>query len=191
MTTSELIEKLKINFKISDEYEQKPGLDFITVPKNEAVILVSTLKELHGYKHLNFFSVIDYIEDGKFKLIYMLNNLDTKHNLGVHCYIDRENATMDSIHHLWKQAGTYQREMKEMYGIDYPGSPRLNDFFLLDKGWDGPPPMKRDFNTKEYSEKTYFQRGDRKTYDPGEYMRQKLYPDFPKEPIVSNDKEER
>ena len=50
----------------------------------------------------------------------------------------------------------------------------------LDEGWDGPPPMRRDFDTKEYSNNTFFQREGRVNFDPREYMREKLYPTFPK-----------
>jgi hypothetical protein len=85
---------------------------------------------------------------------------------------------MDTIHHLWAQAATYQRELKEMYGVDFPGSPRVNDEFALE-GWADIPPMRRDFDTLEYSERTFFPRPGRKTYDPVEYMKQNMYPDEP------------
>jgi NADH-quinone oxidoreductase subunit C len=89
--------------------------------------------------------------------------------------IDRTEATMTSAHHLWKQIATYQRELKEMYGIDFPGSPGLNESFILE-GWDNIPPMRRDFDTKKYAAETFFPRERPKTNDPGEYMKSKLYP---------------
>jgi NADH-quinone oxidoreductase subunit C len=87
---------------------------------------------------------------------------------------------MTSIHHLWQQAKIYQRELREMFGIDFPGSPGLHENFALE-GWEDIPPMRRDFDTKEYSEKTYFPRPGRQTHDPREYMKQKLYPDTKEE----------
>ena len=92
--------------------------------------------------------------------------------------IDRDNAEMPSSHHLWKQIETYQRELREMYGINFPGSPNIEDNFILE-GWDEIPPMRREFDTKKYSEKTFFPRDGRKTYDPATYMRDKLYPNSP------------
>ncbi|MBN2781385.1 MAG: NADH-quinone oxidoreductase subunit C, partial [Candidatus Marinimicrobia bacterium] len=80
------------------------------------------------------------------------------------------------IHHLWKQAATYQRELKEMFGIDFPGSPRIDEPFILE-GWQDIPPYRRDFDTKKYSEETYFPRPGRTTHDPADYMKQKLYPE--------------
>ena len=82
---------------------------------------------------------------------------------------------MDSIHHIWIHAETDQREIKELFGIDFPGSPGVDEDFVLED-WDEIPPMRRDFDTLEYSERTFFQREGRKTYDTKEYMKSKLYP---------------
>lgn len=83
---------------------------------------------------------------------------------------------MDSIHHLWAQAATYQRELKEMYGVHFPGSPRVDEEFALE-GWKDVPPMRRDFDTLAYSEQTFFPRPGRKTHNPVEYMKKNMYPD--------------
>jgi NADH-quinone oxidoreductase subunit C len=82
---------------------------------------------------------------------------------------------MQSIHHLWAQAQVYQRELREMFGIDFPGCPRVNESFILE-GWREIPPMRRDFDTKEYSERTYFPREGRSTIDPSERMARDRYP---------------
>ena len=63
-----------------------------------------------------------------------------------------------------------------MYGIDFPGSPRVDESFILE-GWDDIPPMRREFDTKKYSEEIFFPREGRETNDPEEYMKKKLYPD--------------
>ena len=36
---------------------------------------------------------------------------------------------------------------------DFPGNPRLTQFILED--WDGPPPMRKDFDSISYSRETY------------------------------------
>ncbi|HUX52087.1 MAG TPA: NADH-quinone oxidoreductase subunit C [Spirochaetia bacterium] len=85
---------------------------------------------------------------------------------------------MESIHHLWAQAATYQRELKEMFGVHFPGSPRVDEEFALE-GWKDIPPMRRDFDTRDYSERTFFPRPGRVTHDPVEYMKKQMYPDQP------------
>jgi NADH-quinone oxidoreductase subunit C len=173
---SELFERLQKNFDAVDYREQKPELAFVAVPKDKAEMTLRHLRDHEGYAHLSFFTTTDYIERGVFRLIYMLHNYETKHDLGVHVEIDRENAVMESIHELWAQAKDYQREMKEMYGIDFPGSPGVDDNFMLE-GWKDIPPMRKEFDTHEYVERTFFARPGRKSYDPRTYMKEKLYPD--------------
>jgi NADH-quinone oxidoreductase subunit C len=94
--------------------------------------------------------------------------------LGVHVEIDRENAEMTSIHTLWAQAWAYQRELREMYGVRFPGSPRLDENFCLE-GWDDIPPMRRDFDTAAYSTE-HFGHLDRTSEEPRQYMKVQFYP---------------
>ncbi len=174
---------------------QSSDLAFITVSAEAARHLIMDLRDRFGFTHLVFLTAVDYIEEGKFLLTYMLHNYDKHMDIGVQVPIGRggqengepeagaavqnnsaaEPAVMESIHDLWAQAGTYQRELKEMFGIDFPGSPRVDEAFILE-GWDDLPPMRREFDTKQYSETTYFPRPGRSTNDPAEYMRRKLYP---------------
>jgi len=82
---------------------------------------------------------------------------------------------MTSIHTLWAQAWTYQRELRELWGIDFPGSPRIEEDFCLE-GWDEIPPMRREFDTVEYCERTFESRDGRETVDPREHMHEVIFP---------------
>jgi len=173
----ELINRLKNqSFIITDEVSQRNNLTFITISKEQAILLITHLRDFEKYTHLSFLTAVDYIEQEQFQLVYMLHNYERKHSLGIRVRISRENAQMISIHHLWQQAKTYQQELKEMFGIDFPGSPGIDEPFALE-GWDNMPPLRRDFDTKKYSEETYGTRPGRKHYDPQEYMKEKLYPE--------------
>ena len=171
-----LIKRLKQKFSISDTVYQREDEVFVSVKKEDAVALITHMKEKEGFTHLVILTAVDWLEDGKFQLTYLLNNNTEKMDVGVRVFLDREQPEMESIHHLWKQAPTYQRELKEMFGIDFPGSPRIDEPFILE-GWQEIPPYRRDFDPKAYTEETYFPRPGRKTHDPAEYMKQKLYPE--------------
>ncbi len=151
-------------------------LAFLTVPAEQLRDLLFELRDRRGFTHLVFLTAVDYIEEGRFQLLYLLHNYPLHGDLGVQVYLPREEAEMDSIHDLWAQAATYQRELREMFGIVFPGSPRLYENFALE-GWEDMPPMRRDFDSKKYSEETYFPRPGRETHDPAEHMRKKLYPE--------------
>ena len=172
----ELLKDLKTRFDISSIHEQRPNEVFLTVKKEEAVALITHLRDKEGCTHLGLMTAVYWLEDGKFQLTYLLNNHVKKVDLGIRVMLDRETASMEPIDHLWKQAVTYQRELKEMFGIDFPNAHRIDESFILE-GWQDIPPYRRDFDTKKYSEETYFPRPGRETNDPAEYMKKKLYPE--------------
>ena len=155
--------------------KQRENVLFMKVEQDQAVPFITWLKELGGFGHLVLFTAVDFIEQELFQLTYLLHSYEQHHDIVVLVEIDRRKAEMESIHHLWPHAATYQQELFEMFGITFPGSPRLYEDFALE-GWQGPPPMRRDFDTKEYSEKTYFPRPGRVTHDPATYMKEQLYP---------------
>jgi NADH-quinone oxidoreductase subunit C len=175
---NDLIEKLNLKYDLQEVVYQRDNLAFAAISKDNAIDAITYLRDYEGYTHLVLMSCVDWIEDGKFQLLYLLHSPSQKNDIGIKVYIDRDNPVMTSAHHLWKAVWTYQRELREAFGIDFPESPRIEENFVLE-GWDDMPHMRRDFDTHEYAEKTYFPRGNRKSYDPAEYMKEKLDPNQP------------
>jgi NADH-quinone oxidoreductase subunit C len=170
-----MLDRLIQDFSITDITERHAGLTTCKVEKNNAERLIRELRDREGYTHLSFIACVDYLERGVFSIIYMLHSYAKKDSLGIHVEIDRDNAEMTSIHTLWAQAWTYQRELREMYGIKFPGSPRLEEDFCLE-GWDSMPPMRRDFDTAQYSTEHFGHREGRVSEEPREHMKVNLYP---------------
>jgi NADH-quinone oxidoreductase subunit C len=171
-----MLERLAQEFDITDMSERNPGLTSVTVDKDVAETLIRELRDREGYTHLNFMTAIDWIERGVFTLVYMLHNYERRHSLSVHVDIDRDNAEMTSIHTLWAQAWTYQRELRELWGIRFPGSPRQDENFCLE-GWEDLPPMRRDFDTVEFCERTFVARDGRHSEDPRAHMHRAMFPE--------------
>lgn len=172
----EFIENIKTKFSISETYENREGQIFLKVPADNVIMLITRLRDKYGFSHLAFMTVVDRLEDGYFELVYMLHNYEGNIDLAVKVELPRENAEMESIHHLWPTAWSYQRELHEMFGVNFPGSPRVDESFILE-GWEDIPPMRRDFDSLEYSDRTYFPRPGRFTVEPREQMREKIYPE--------------
>jgi len=173
-----IIKNIKGHFEVSDIVKKRDNLTFLTVKKENAIALVTHLRDMAGFKHLVLMTAVDWIEDGLFQITYILNNHEQKCDVAVRTMIPRDNPVMESAHHLWVQVKTYQREMREMFGIYFPGSPGVEEPFILE-GWHDIPPYRRDFQTKEYAAETYFPRGGRSTNDPKEHMLKKLDPNQP------------
>jgi NADH-quinone oxidoreductase subunit C len=171
----QIYKELKERYQL-EAFEQHQGLlAFITVPKAQLVGLITHLKTLSGYTHLVMVTCVDWIDEGRFQLTYILHNHSDHTDLALKVFLPREQAVMESIHHLWEQGRVYQREMHEMFGIDFPGSPGVHEPMILE-GWQGPPVMRRDFDTKKYSDETYSHR-PRELHEPEEHMKQQLYPE--------------
>lgn len=172
----DLIEKLTPRYSLGAPVYQRPDLTFVDVTRDELRPLLTELRDKEGFTHLVLLTAVDWLEEGRFQLTYMLNNREANQTLALRLYVDRENAVGDTIHDLWPTAATYQRELREMFGIDFPGSPRVDEEFILE-GWTDMPPYRRDFDTLAYSQQTYVEREGRATNDPRDHMKQKMYPE--------------
>ncbi|MBF0219247.1 MAG: NADH-quinone oxidoreductase subunit C [Gammaproteobacteria bacterium] len=169
-----LYHRLKALFPLGELTEQRENLVFVTVDAAHLRSLLLQLRDIEGFTHLVLLTAVDWIETGEFQLTYLLGNRAKRQDIGVRVMLSREQATMATIHDLWPTAATYQRELREMFGIDFPQSPGVNEEFILE-GWNDIPPYRRDFNTLDYAEATYNDRPGRESRDPATYMREKLY----------------
>lgn len=163
---------------------QRPGLAFVDLPEEALRPVLQHLRDHEGFTHLVLLTAVDWIEDGEFQLTYLLNDRAGRRDLGLRVRIARPAdglASAPGIHDLWPTAATYQRELREMFGIDFPGSPRVDEEFILE-GWCDKPPYRRDFDTLAYSQATYAERPGRQTHDPETHMREALYPAAPGAP---------
>jgi NADH-quinone oxidoreductase subunit C len=172
----ELYERLKPIFPLGELTEQRPDLAFVTVERAQLRSLLLHLRDREGFTHLVLLTAVDWLEEATFQLTYLLCDRPGRRDLGVRVLLPRGAATMDSVHDIWPTAATYQRELREMFGIAFPGSPRVDEDFILE-GWTGTPPYRRDFDTLKYSNETFAPRPGRQTHDPARHMREQLYPD--------------
>lgn len=174
----DLIERLNTRYRLGAPTFRRDDLVFIDVlDHNELRALLTCLRDKESFTHLVLLTAVDWIEEGRFQLTYMLNDRVGNRTLALRVYLDRTDPVeFISIHDLWPTAATYQRELREMFGIGFPGSPRVNEEFILE-GWTDMPPYRRDFDTLAYSQQTYRDRPGRETRDPRDHMKQKLYPE--------------
>ena len=106
------------------------------------------LKEKQGFLHLAHISCVDWIEENRFELVYILWQPQEKINVLVKIDVNRLNPVAPNIDYIWPQANTYEREMREMFGIEFEGLVGRRELILED--WDNMPPMRRDFDTLQY-----------------------------------------
>lgn len=142
----EIESKFKARVTISKEKRLR-----IATGKESLLRLLRFLKD-GRFWHLSAISCVDWIKDKEFELIYHLSSQDSLHVM-LKIRIPRDNPKITSVISIFKNAQTYEREIWEMFGINFQGNPRLIPL-LLDK-WKGKPPFRKDFNSREYVKKTF------------------------------------
>jgi len=124
----------------------------VNLPKDSLFSLIAFMKE-QGFQHLSFITCVDWIEEGEFELVYHLASYEDGIHAIVKTRIDRADPVYLSIIPLFEHAQTYEREIHEMFGVEFTGNDRLTPFLLAN--WQEIPPMRKDFDTQEYSERMF------------------------------------
>ena len=133
----------------------------IDLKNTDIIPVINHLKDFMDFKHLTMISCVDWIEENKFELVYILTSYSKNIVAILKTKIERSNPKMQSIMGLWPQAVTYEIELNEMFGVHFEGNDRMGEEFILED-WDDIPPMRRDFDTLEYANNTYTFRDERK-----------------------------
>ena len=131
---------------------QKKGRLIATMPKAGAISALILLKA-RGFEHLSAISCTDWLEEGQFELVYHLWSYRHKIHAMLKTRLPRADPETVTASPVFPHAQTYEREIHEMYGVHFEGNPRLTPL-LLDH-WRGPPPMRRDFDTRQYVQDTF------------------------------------
>ncbi len=150
---SDTLFTLESKFKISEISTEKNSFS-AKVDTDKVHDVLSFLKE-EGFKHLSDVACVDYIDDEEFELIYHLWSYDSKSRAAIKIRIPRDsNPSVKSITDLWTGAQIHERENHEMFGIKFTGNPNLDPLFLED--WKEIPPLRKDFNAREYVKEKYY-----------------------------------
>ncbi len=123
------------------------------VKQKEVHLLLSALKSA-GWIQMSYLSAVDWIEENKFEIVYVLFNWDKPVYIQIRTKIDRENPVMESILPIFPGAKYYEREVHEFFGIAFPGNPDYEKQLILE-GWDDIPPLRKDFDPKVYSDRKF------------------------------------
>ncbi|EEB75034.1 NADH-quinone oxidoreductase subunit C [Thermococcus sp. AM4] len=99
-------------------------------------------------------SVVDWLKEGEFELVYQLWSVSESVHAFVKTRIPRENAEMPTVMDIWPVAETYEREAHEFFGINFKGNPRLGPFILEPREYEKHP-FRKDFNTLSYVKAIY------------------------------------
>ena len=126
------------------------ALDFKPGDIHAALAFIKSL----GFRQLSLLTCVDWIEDGEFQLVFLLFDWDQGVRLQVRTRIDRNNPKFTTITNIYPGAQYYERDVHEFFGVAFEGNEMsFKQLFL--ENWDDIPPMRKDFNSKAYSDKKF------------------------------------
>jgi len=140
---------------IRKEVVNKNQVSFI-VEKDQVHSLLTFLKT-NGWIQLSYLSAIDWIEQNKLELVYIVFNWEKPVYIQVRTILDREHPKMASILPIFPGCKYYERETHEFFGIKFPGNPDYEKQLILEE-WDDIPPLLKDFDPRAYSDKKFAKR---------------------------------
>jgi NADH:ubiquinone oxidoreductase subunit C len=77
-------------------------------------------------------------------IVYHLSSTKYRHNIVVKSKLDRTNPEIETVSHIWQTADFHEREVYEMFGVNFLNHPDLR-LLILPDGWEGKNPMRKDF----------------------------------------------
>jgi len=128
--------------------ETAPRRYRIDIESQALATLLELLQGKASFVHLSAISCVDWIEQEQFELVYHLWSYEMNVLVSAHTRIPRDPGVYLSVFDLYPPAAFFERDIHEMYGVWFEGSPNMEKFILTE--WDGPPPMRKEFDSEAY-----------------------------------------
>jgi NADH-quinone oxidoreductase subunit C len=118
--------------------------------------ILSHLKMI-GWTQLSTLTCVDFIKDNHFQLVAVLFNWEKAVYIQLRILLNRDKPLFRTITTIYPGAQYYEREVHEMFGVEFEGNEDSYKNYFLEL-WDDMPPLRKDFNSRAYSDKKYAKR---------------------------------
>ncbi len=112
----------------------------LTVEPDDLHRAAGDMKEL-GFSRLDVVTALDRGET--FELVYRLESAEIRTGLSLRCSVPRDQPRISSLFDLWPAADWQEREVYDLFGIEFEGHPDLRRILLPDD-WVGHP-LRKDY----------------------------------------------
>jgi len=112
----------------------------ITLPAEHLLAAALELRDL-GFDRLGMVTAVDWGDD--FEMVYRIMSRSMSSSAFVKTHIGRAEARIDSLCEVWPAANWQEREVFDLFGIEFTGHPDLRRILLPDEwpGW----PLRKDY----------------------------------------------
>ena len=166
-----LLQKLekKINSELNTKINSskiKNDQIYLNIDSNDIIDVILFLKnnENTNFKQLIDITAVDYpANEKRFKLVYLLLSHEFNVRILIDCFIN-ENEIPPSLTKIYPAANWMEREVFDMYGIQFKNHPDLRRI-LTDYNFDGYP-LRKDFPLTGHTEVRYSEEEKKVIYEP-------------------------
>ena len=167
----DLLQKLekKINSELNTKINSskiKNDQIYLNIDSNDIsdVILFLKNNENTNFKQLIDITAVDYpANEKRFKLVYLLLSHEFNVRILIDCFIN-ENEIPQSLTKIYPAANWMEREVFDMYGIQFKNHPDLRRI-LTDYNFNGYP-LRKDFPLTGHTEVRYSEEKKKVIYEP-------------------------
>lgn len=138
MTREDVIARLVAQFGSDIEFGASNDIFF---PANLTVQLFMFLRDQLSFPQINFVTAIDRTES--FEVVYSIRSYTHKLMLILKSRVGREAPVVPSIVSVYGGADWYEREVFDLFGIDFQGHPDMRRLMMPDD-WVGYP-LRKDY----------------------------------------------
>jgi NADH-quinone oxidoreductase subunit C len=122
------------------------GQDTVVFAKARLAELAEFLRDDSDLK-FNFLMDVTAVDHWKrkprFEVVYHFLSLERRHRLRVKVPVGEPDPEVDTLTHLWKGANWYEREVFDMFGIQFKGHPDLRRILMYPE-FEGHP-LRKDY----------------------------------------------
>jgi NADH-quinone oxidoreductase subunit C len=131
------------------ETVQSFGETTLIADPSKIVDLCRYLKDSEKFIRLSSVTAVDrYPEEPRFEVVYHLHSLERNARLRIKCRLGGADPAIDSVTSVWRGANWYEREVYDMFGIQFHGHPNLVRI-LMPTDWEGYP-LRKDYPVHGY-----------------------------------------
>ncbi len=104
--------------------------------------LIVVVRFLCEYSEMDFnllvdLTAVDYLQFGearpRFEVVYHLYSIKKNHRLRLKVPVEEKDPVVPSLTSIWPAADWYEREVWDMFGIQFPGHPNLKRIMMYEE----------------------------------------------------------
>ena len=148
--------------ELADSINQALELDQAVTPEKDTLVatrdqlfkVAQYIRDELGYEMLNNVTGVDYMgrEGDRFEVVYHLYSMSQpeKPGLVLKARAPADNPELPSLYDLWQTCYLQEREIYDLYGINFTGHPNMKRILLWDDFYGHP--MRKDYEEAYYEE---------------------------------------